>query len=211
MKRKMFALMMLGVAARADAGAVLELVPDQAGPYSPGQAVGVEVWMHNEEAFAIDLRLVILDFQGLRQRLFAGGDFVTSGGVTVNHVAKFTGGSWTAIDQGMEGSVYSLQACTLNGGTTLYAGGYVYPGMGDWDAVVHRMEAGWWTEIGRAPSNRVLSLACWNDGTGSKLYAGGFIDDMAEVSLYGITNWDGVEWSAMQDLNWAVMDMVVPR
>jgi len=210
MKRRMFTLMVLGVAARADAGAVLELVPDQVGPYSPGQSVGVEVWMHNQEAFAIDLRLVILDIQGLLPRLFAGGEFINSGGVTVNHVAKFTGGAWTAIDQGVDSSVYALGTCTLNGGTTLYAGGREY--MANWQsqATVHRMEAGWWTEIGRAADgHRVLSLSCWNDGGDNQLIAGGYIYNMGGVPNYDITKWDGVQWSAMQDLQETVMDTIV--
>jgi len=207
MKRKMIPLIILGVAARVDAGAVLELVPGQESPYVPGQSVWVEVWLHNKEAFGIDLRFVALDIQGLRARLFAGGDFLTSAGVTVNHVAKLTGGSWMGIDAGVDGPVYAVEACSLNGGTTLYAGGGVW-GVGDFEATVRRLEVGWWSEIGRASENRVLSLACWDDGSGNRLYAGGYIWEMEDLPIYDIARWDGNEWSAMQNLAGSVRDMV---
>ncbi len=207
MKRKTIALIMLGAAARVDAGAAFELLPDQAGPYSPGQSVSVEVWLHNEESFDFDLRLLALDVHGLRARLFAGGDFLTSDDVTVNHVAKLSGGSWMAIDAGLEGPVYALESCSLNGGTTLYAGGKVW-GVSDFEATVYRLETGWWSEIGRASSDRVLSLGCWNEGSGNRLYAGGYIWQMEGLPIYDVARWDGNEWSAMQNLAGSVRDMV---
>jgi hypothetical protein len=172
MKRSALIVCALVIATQAHAGGVFELVPAQPGPYFAGKAVSVEVWLHNEESFGVDLRLVALDVQGLRQRLFAGGDFQTSGGVTVNHVAKLSGGSWIPLDTGTEGPVYALRPCTFNGGTTLYAGRYV-DGVSDWEGAVHRLEAGWWTEIGRFGLGRVLSLFCANDGAQNQLYAGG--------------------------------------
>jgi len=207
MKRNVLGMMVLGMAAQARAGAVLELVPDQAGPYLPGQAVGVEVWMHNQEAFAIDLRLVILDVQGLLPRLYAGGDFVTSGGVTVNHVAKFTGGAWTAIDQGVDSSVHTLGTCTLNGGTTLYAGGVTW-GMNNYEAKVHRMEAGWWTELQRFGLGHVDSLLCAKIGSGAELFVGGYIWQSA-AGIYGVVPWNGDDWNPMPGLQGAVNDMMV--
>ena len=205
----MVGLFLLGMARVANAGGVLELVPSGSGPYYLGQSVGVEVWLHNEESFGVDLRLVALDVQGLRQRLFAGGDFQTSGGVTVNHIAKFSGGSWTAIDQGLEGPVYALHTCTLNGGTTLYVGGKVW-GVSDWEATVNRLEAGWWTEIGRSPEGSVRSLFCWDNGaSGNRLVAGGYIWTMDDAAAYGIAQWDGSDWTPLQNLDSGVRDMVV--
>jgi len=209
MRLGILALFVLALPAKAEAGGVLELVPGQAGPYSPGQAVSVDVWLHNGESFGVDLRLVALDVQGLRQRLFAGGDFQTSGGVTVNHVAKFTGGSWTAIDQGLGGPVYALQPCALNSGTTLYVGGKVW-GVSDWEATVNRLEAGWWTEIGRSPEGSVRSLFCWDNGaSGNRLVAGGYIWTMDGTEAYGIAQWDGSDWTPLQNLDSGVRDMVV--
>ena len=66
MKYRRFVLVVLGVAAHANAGAVIELVPDISGPYLPGQAVSVDVWLHNDDAVGHDLRLVALDIRALR-------------------------------------------------------------------------------------------------------------------------------------------------
>lgn len=201
---------LLAFATRTNAGGVLELVPDKVGPHAPGQAVGVEVWLHNEEAFSIDLRLIALDIQGLRDRLFAGGDFLTSGGVTVNHVAKLSGGAWTPLEEGLAGPVLALAPCSVGLGTTLYAGGHVWNG-NNFEATVNRMEygGGWWTEIGRDTSGRTLSLLCANDGPGQGLYAGGYLSDFEGTGAEGIAKWDGAAWAALEGLNGNVRDMLV--
>jgi hypothetical protein len=41
--------------------------------------------------------------------LFAGGNFTTAGGVPVNHVAKWDGSNWSALDGGV-----SLESGTSN-------------------------------------------------------------------------------------------------
>ena len=71
MRRKAIVLIMLGAAARVDAGAVIELVSDISGPYLPRRAVSVGVWLHNDDAVGHDLRLVALDVRALRERLFS--------------------------------------------------------------------------------------------------------------------------------------------
>ena len=53
---------LLGVAPVAHAGAIVELVPDDPGPYYGGESVTVDVWLHNEELFDVGLKLVQLDF-----------------------------------------------------------------------------------------------------------------------------------------------------
>ena len=52
--------------------------------------------------------------------LYAGGDFHTAGGVTVNHVAKWNGSAWSALSTGTDSTVYAL---TIDGSNNLYAGG----------------------------------------------------------------------------------------
>ena len=192
----------------AQGGGVFELLPAEPGPYFAGQALTVEVWLHNEEAFGIDLRLLGLDIQGLRGRLFAGGEFVSSGGTTVNHVAKLSGGSWTPLDVGLPGPVFGLGSCSVGLGNTLYTGGQVW-GVSDWEATVNRLEAGWWTEIGHGTWGRALSFLCLNDGSGQWLYTGGYLSDFEGSGAYGIARWDGIAWSAIEGLNGSVRDMLI--
>ncbi len=205
---RIFTLIALGMAARADAGAVLELMPGQAGPYSPGQTVSVDVWLHNQEPIDIDLRLVILEFTGLRDRLFAGGEFTSSGGVPVNHVAMLSGGaSGTSLQApGTDAPVFALQSCMLNGGTALYAGGRVNS-TGGWKGTVHRLEPGWWTEIGRL-GERILSLFCTSNGVQNQLYAGGQIWERI-LGIYGFTPWNGSQWTPVIGFQGEVRDVVI--
>ncbi len=57
-----------------------------------------------------------LDGQG---NLYAGGNFTKAGGVTVNHVAKWDGSTWSALGSGTDGNVSALAF----GGGDLYVGG----------------------------------------------------------------------------------------
>ncbi len=51
------------------------------------------------------VRALAMDSNG---NLYAGGDFTTAGGTTVNKIAKWNGTSWSALGTGTSGSVYAL-------------------------------------------------------------------------------------------------------
>ena len=52
--------------------------------------------------------------------LYAGGDFTTAGGVTVNYIAQWNGSAWSPLGSGVDSSVYAL---SVDGSGHLYAGG----------------------------------------------------------------------------------------
>jgi len=54
--------------------------------------------------------------------LYAGGLFTKAGAVNANHIAKWSGSSWSALGSGIDGSVKALVAS----GSDLYAGGDFY-------------------------------------------------------------------------------------
>lgn len=56
------ATFVLACAAVAHGGAIVELVPDQPGPYTGGESLGLDVWLHSEEEVPALLRGVRLDF-----------------------------------------------------------------------------------------------------------------------------------------------------
>ena len=59
--------------------------------------------------------------------LFAGGDFTSAGGVAANRIVRRRGGTWFALDGGMNDGVVFALAGRLDGdGPALYAGG-VFP------------------------------------------------------------------------------------
>ena len=43
-------------------GAIVELVPDDPGPYYGGESLIVDFWVHNQESFDARLRRIQLDF-----------------------------------------------------------------------------------------------------------------------------------------------------
>src|SRR5439155_12710388 len=56
--------------------------------------------------------------------LYAGGAFITAGGVSANCVAKWNGSSWSALGSGLRGVSYSYVYALAVSGSDLYAGGY---------------------------------------------------------------------------------------
>jgi len=55
--------------------------------------------------------------------LYAGGNFVTAGGVAANHIAKWDGSSWSPLGGGMNNFVNALAAHDDGSGAALFAGG----------------------------------------------------------------------------------------
>jgi hypothetical protein len=53
--------------------------------------------------------------------IYVGGGFITAEGITVNHIARWNGSSWSALGTGANDYVYSLVRDTSG---TIYAGGY---------------------------------------------------------------------------------------
>ena len=153
MKQRLFALFVLGVAAHADAGGVIELVPDDTGPYLPGQSVSVDVWLHNGDAVRHDLRLVALDVRALRDRLFAGGDFTSSDAATVDHVAKLSAESWMPVGGGMNGPVYGLTSLPGEPPPNLVAGGLYDMADGQSAGNIARWNGYAWSEFGGGIGN----------------------------------------------------------
>ena len=79
----LFALVVFPFMVRA--GGIVELVPGEPGPYSRGESVTVEVWLHNEDAVGYDLRLVGLDLDDAAPLVLAGGIFTHGGGVGIDY------------------------------------------------------------------------------------------------------------------------------
>jgi trimeric autotransporter adhesin len=47
--------------------------------------------------------------------VYAGGEFKTAGGATVNHIAKWNGSSWSALGTGMNDTVHALLVSVCGG------------------------------------------------------------------------------------------------
>lgn len=126
------------------------------------------------------------------------GDFVSQGGIEINHVAIWNGTNWEAAGTGLGGSFVRARAVTTHdpdgsgplpsnlivGGDFTLAGGVTVRNVARWDGSQ-------WSALGQAAQD-VNSLLAWDDdsdpATPDSLFAGG-----ADVF-----RWDGTEWLALQ-------------
>ena len=123
--------------------------------------------------------------------LFAGGDFMEAGGVTVRRVAKWNGSSWLAVgvDNSVDSSVNAIAVDGDNvyvGGSFTQAGGVVVNYIAKWDGSS-------WSALGSGMSSTVRALAV----DGSNLYAGGWFITAGGVTANYVAKWDGSSWSAL--------------
>jgi hypothetical protein len=124
--------------------------------------------------------------------VYVGGDFSVIGGVLANHVAKWDGNVWSALDSGIDGTVHALAAS----GTNLYAGGRFFTAGGVPANCIAKWDGRAWSALGSGMGDflyGVESLAV----SGANLYAGGDFNTAGGVSAYQIAKWNGSAWSAL--------------
>jgi len=150
------------------------------------------------------LNLTVLSLAVSGTELYVGGQFtdVGFGGTPVpglNHIAKWNGTSWSALDKGLDGRVDAL----VVSGTDVYAGGG-FNGVGTGGTVVAGLNviAKWngiaWSSLDKGLNNSVLTIAF----DGIDVYVGGDFTavgagGIAVVGLNRIAKWDGTAWSPL--------------
>jgi hypothetical protein len=144
--------------------------------------------------------------------LYAGGNFITAGGVTVNRVARWDGSTWSALESpggvGMNDMVWNLTVFDdgSGGGPALYAGGAFTTAGGVTVNGIARWDGHAWSALagpggvgvgGSAP--HIYTLGVFDDGSGDgpALYAGGAFTTAGGVTVNQIARWDGSGWSAL--------------
>jgi len=151
------------------------------------------------------------DSLGSGKALYAGGDFIAAGGVTVNYIARWKGSSWSDLGLGgMNNSVRSLAAFEDDSGPVLYAGGEFTIAGGVEANRIARWNGSAWSQlssgISGCPSSDpfrpctpvVNALAAFDDGDGPALYVGGNFTNAGGVSASRIAKWDDSSWSALE-------------
>lgn len=157
--------------------------------------------MGNSTSFppAIVHALVAYD-DGSGQALYAGGSFISAGGLAANNIAKWNGTSWSPLGSGIDdpGQVYTLAAFEDGAGPALYAGGSFTSAGGVPANHVARWDGSSWSPLGSGLSGlsnaRVEALAVFDDGTGPALYVGGEFDSAGGVPVSKIAKWTGNVW-----------------
>ena len=139
--------------------------------------------------------------------LYAGGSFVTAGGVTVNGIACWNGNTWSALGSGIAGGgaystpgVYALAVS----GTNLYAGGNFTSIGGTSANYIAKWNGSSWSRLGSGMSGGsgfpyVNALVV----SGTNLYAGGQFTTAGTAGAMCVAKWNGSAWS---DLNTGIIN-----
>jgi hypothetical protein len=141
--------------------------------------------------------LAVFD-DGSGPALYAGGDFITAGGVSVSYIARWNGTFWSPLGSGIEGEVFALAVFDDGTGPALYAGGDFDTAGGVSTDRIARWDGTSWSPLGSGlGGTSVEALAVFDDGTGPALYAGGAFATAGGVTANHIARWDGTSWSPL--------------
>jgi len=208
-----------GLAARGDSftrsspASQPDAVREAGRPAAEGGSGPIEcAWTPGFEGRGLDesvWALAVYD-DGTGPALYAGGEFITAGGVVANRIAKWDGVTWSALsgptDVGIGGggtfvSVLALAVYDDGGGPALYAGGSLTTAGGVTVNNVARWDGNAWSALsgasGTGTDASVSALVVYDDGTGPALYVGGDFTAAGGVLANGIAKWDGGAWSAL--------------
>src|SRR6266852_4954675 len=145
--------------------------------------------------------LTVFD-DGSGSALYAGGQFITAGGVLVNNIAKWDGTQWSALGSGLGvegcdscGHVLALTVFDDGSGPALYAGGGFTRAGGDVVNSIAKWNGTQWSALGSGVSASVNALTVFDDRSGSALYVGGVFSHIGGERFNFIAKWDGTQWS----------------
>jgi hypothetical protein len=109
--------------------------------------------------------------------LYAGGRFFSTGGPTLNNIAKWNGSSWTPLGSGTSGNfsdVSDLAVFDDGSGSALYAAGRFTVAGGVAANLIARWNGASWSALGSGLNDFVVhALTVFDDGSGPALFAGG--------------------------------------
>ena len=152
--------------------------------------------------------LAVYDEDGVgpgRPCLFAGGNFTTAGGTTVNKIARWDGTSWTALTSGTNFAVYALTVYNPGSGERLYAGGAFTTAGGTTVNRVASWDGTTWAALGSGANvgtgATVRALTVYDDDgpdpNAPSLIVGGDFTQAGGIGAAGVAKWNGASWSAL--------------
>ncbi len=139
-------------------------------------------------------KIILCDHCPCGGTLYAGGDFTTADGTTVNHIANWNGTTWTAVGSGFDDSVNTL--CVYGG--KLYAGGFFTTSGGTACGGLAVWSGSSWEPVGGDISITgdipfVRHLLVYN----GKLLVIGYFDNAGGSTVNGLALWDGSSWGVL--------------
>ena len=150
--------------------------------------------------------------------LYVGGDFITAGGVPVNHIARWNGATWSALGDGVNWGIFAsnvraLAVCDDDGEgpnfPALYVGGsFTHAGNTEVNYIA-RWDGSNWSGVGGGASEPIHALAVFDDdgdgpnspalcATGNFTSIGGDGGSGAgSIAASFIAKWNGAAWSEL--------------
>ena len=209
------------LAARVSLALALTLSCLTAGPFAQQAALGPQGragQVAPEPTWSPDFGLAGADWSvhalawfddGGGSKLYAGGGFLTIGGVVADGIARWDGTRWEPVGSGVarSGSILALTVFDDGGGPALYAGGDFTSIDGQPATGLARYDAGGWTGLtGGTPGTRVRVLEIARDTDGVALFVGGAFLSIGGVSTVNLARYDGT-WSAVPNSLSAVSEV----
>lgn len=130
--------------------------------------------------------------------LYAGGDFMRAGGITVNNLAKWDGASWSSAGSGTSGTVRALTVFDDGSGLALHVGGNFSTAGGVTVNRIAKWDGQAWSPLGGGIAGILVSevnaLTSFDAGLGPVLIAGGNFTTAGGRPAQKLALWDGSEW-----------------
>jgi trimeric autotransporter adhesin len=133
---------------------------------------------------------------GPRGEIYIAGMFQSAGGVGANNIAKWDGGSWSALGGGIGDPNNYVQINALAVGDTgeLFVGGYFRSAGGVSANNLAKWDGRNWSALGDGVFATVLAVAV----SGPNVYAGGYFSGVGNGgNISRIARWDGSQWTGL--------------
>jgi hypothetical protein len=150
----------------------------------------------------VDVRAMALFNDGTGAAVYAGGIFHVAGRAVASSVARLAGDSWSALGDGVNGTVDAFAVFDDGDGSALYVGGSFTTAGGIAAADIARWDGVSWSPLGEGVNGAldgggVHAMTVFDDGGGPALYVTGHFSAAGGLSASGIARWDGHAWSSL--------------
>jgi len=136
--------------------------------------------------------------------LFVGGTFTAAGGVPATRIAKWDGSTWSALGDGLSGTVQGMAAYDDGSGEALYVvGNFTASGAMPLNHIA-RWDGRGWSAVGAGLNDNGFAAIRFDDGGGSggeSLFVGGAFVQAGGAAANGVAEYVGCPVSNSADLN----------
>lgn len=132
--------------------------------------------------------------------LYAGGRFLSAGGVQARRVARWDGTEWRGMGTGIDGVYFVGTEVTgivgyetPDGPSVVVVGDFESAGPLDTQNIA-MWKDGAWRLVDRGLNDEINASVVFDDGTGPAIYAGGAFNAAGDQLVHGIARWNGARW-----------------